>query len=191
MIWTFTIINLFLYTIYWAQEIGRLYNNCGRLSRRLHISLDVCTFFFFRPNHPETMFHTVKGCMKLRTGGDHKAVYFPCRYLRRLIVAWMCHNRCVVWNHKKVSLMSKYGVEDGDVVPNPISFKDYLRKLLKRGFGGEDVVLYALSCIYDIRITVLNVCTLDEYRYRHSRPIAEADMVLIFTGSNHYLYAGK
>ena len=137
------------------------------------------------------MFHAVKGCMKLRTGGDHHAVYLPCRYLRRLIVAWMCHNRCVVWSHKKVSLMSKYGVEDGDVVPNPISFKDYLRKLLKRGFWGEDVVLYALSVIYDIRITVLNACTLDEYRYRHSKPIAEADMVLIFTGSNHYLYAGK
>ena len=137
------------------------------------------------------MFHTVKGCLKLRTRGDHKAVYFPCRYLRRLIVAWMCHNRCVVWNHKKISLMSKYGVEDGDVVPNPISFKEYLRKLLKRGFWGEDMVLYALSCIYDIRITVLNVHTLDEYRYRHSKPIAEADMVLIFTGSNYYLYAGK
>ena len=137
------------------------------------------------------MFHAVRGCMKLRTGGDHSAAYFPCRYLRRLIVAWMCHNRCMVWNHKKVSLMSKYGVEDGDVVPNPISFKDYLRKLLKRGFWGEDVVLYALSVIYDLRITVLNAHTLDEYRYRHSKPIAQADVVLIFMGSNHYLYAGK
>ena len=83
------------------------------------------------------------------------------------------------------------GWRDGDVVPNPISFKDYLRKLLKRGFWGEDVVLYALSVIYDIRITVLNVHTPDEYRYRHNKPIAQADIVLIFTGSNHYLYAGK
>ena len=82
------------------------------------------------------MFHAVKGCLKLRTGGDHQAAYFPCRYLRQLIVAWMCHNRCVIWNHKKISLMSKYGVEDGDVVPNPISFKEYLRKLLtKRVLG--------------------------------------------------------
>ena len=32
--------------IYWAQEIGLLYNNCGHLSGRLHVSLDVCTLSF-------------------------------------------------------------------------------------------------------------------------------------------------
>ena len=39
-------INLFIYIIYWAQDIGRLYNTCGRLSGRLHIPLDVCTLSF-------------------------------------------------------------------------------------------------------------------------------------------------
>ena len=136
------------------------------------------------------MFHVVKGCWKVRTGGDHASPYFPCRYLRRLVVAWMCHNRYMIWKLKRVSLESKYGVEDGDVCAHPISFKDYLRKLLSKKMWGDDVVLYSLSCIYDLKITVLNAHTMDEYRYRHNQPLASADMVLILTGGNHYLYAG-
>ena len=136
------------------------------------------------------MFHVIKGCWRLRTGGDHSALYFPCRYLRRLIVCWMCHNRSLIWKLKALSLRAKYGVEGGDVCEHPISFKDYLRKLLKRSFWGDDVVLYAVSCIYDLKITVVNAHTLDEYRYRHNQTLDKADMVLILTGSNHYLYAG-
>ena len=136
------------------------------------------------------LFHAVKGCWKVRTGGDHKAFYFPCRYLRRLVVCWMAHNRCLVWKHKKISLMSKYGVEGGDVVPQPLSFREYLRKMLTRSFWGEDIVLYALSCMFDLKITVINAHTLDEYCYRHSQPLSAVDMVLVYTGSNHYLYAG-
>ena len=91
------------------------------------------------------MFHAVKGCWKVRTGGNHSSPYFPCRYLRRLVVAWMCHNRFMIWKLKRVSLESKYGVEGGDVCAHPISFKDYLRKLLNRSMWGDDVVLYSLS----------------------------------------------
>ena len=86
--------------------------------------------------------------------------------------------------------MSKYSVEGGDVVPEPLSFREYLTKMLTRSFWGEDIVLYALSCMFDLKITVVNTHTLDEYRYRHSQPLSAVDMVLVYTGSNHYLYAG-
>ena len=109
------------------------------------------------------MFHAFKGCLKVRGGGDKVSVYFPCRYLRRMIVAWMAHNRYFLFKHKKVSLQSKYGVEGGDYCPEPISVKEYLRKMLKRSFWGEDVVLYALSCLFDLKITVVNGSTLDEH----------------------------
>ena len=136
------------------------------------------------------MFHAFKGCLKLRHGGDHNALYFPCRYLRRMIVSWMAHNRCFVLKHKIASLSSKYGIEDGDLVPNPISYREYLKLMLKRGTWGEDVVLHSLACLFDIRITVVNSASLEEYRYRHNLPLHRADVVLIYNGANHYLYAG-
>ena len=137
------------------------------------------------------LFHAFKGCLKVRTWAGHSAPYFPCRYARCMVVAWMAHNRSFVWKHKKVSLQSKYGVEDGDYVPNPLSFKEYLRNMLKRGFWGEDVALYSFSCLFDLKITVLNSRSLEEYRYRHNQPLGEADVVLVYNGNNHYLYAGK
>ena len=87
--------------------------------------------------------------------------------------------------------MSKYGVEGGDVVPNPISFKEYLRSMMNKKTWGEDVVLYALSCMYDLKITVLQAQSLHEFRFRHNQPLHQVDMVLVYTGSNHYLYASK
>ena len=137
------------------------------------------------------LFHAFKGCLKVRGGEDKVSVYFPCRYLRRMIVAWMAHNRYFLFKHKKVSLQSKYGVEGGDYCPEPISVKEYLRKMLKRSFWGEDVVLYALSCLFDLKITVVNGSTLDEHRFRHNQPLAAVDVVLVYNGHNHYIYAGR
>ena len=60
----------------------------------------------------------------------------------------MAHNRSFVWKHKKVSLQSKYGVEDGDYVPNPLSFKEYLRNMLKRGSGERMLCsTHSLACL--------------------------------------------
>ena len=63
--------------------------------------------------------------------------------------------------------------------------------MLKRGFWGEDVVLYSFSCLFDLKITVLNSRSLEEYRYRHNLPLGQADVVLVYNGNNHYLYVGK
>ena len=108
-----------------------------------------------------------------------------------MIVAWMAHNRCYVIKHKLLSLQSKYGIEDGDLVPNPMSYREYLRMMLKRMTWGEDVVLYSLATLFDLRITVVNSSALEEYRYRHNLPLHHVDVVLIYNGRNHYLFAGK
>ena len=153
-------------------------------------NLDICTLSIVDEINWKLYVSCGKGVLESEDRRDHSSPYFPCRYLRRLVVAWMCHNRYMIWKLKRVSLESKYGVEGGDVCAHPISFKDYLRKLLTRSMWGDDVVLYSLSCIYDLKITVLNAHTMDEYRYRHNQPLASADMVLILMGGNHYLYAG-
>ena len=158
-------------------------------TRRLYLKMDVCTFQ--TRSSGNCLFHAFKGCMRVRHSGDKQSVYFPCRYLRRMVVAWMAHNRCCVLKHKLVSLQSKYGIEDGDYVPNPISYREYLKMMLKRSTWGEDVVLHSLASLFDLRITVYNSASREEYRYRHDLPLHRADVVLIYNGHNHYLYAGK
>ena len=137
------------------------------------------------------MFHAFKGCLQVRHSGSKDVVYFPCRYLGRMIVAWMAHNRCYVIKHKLISLQSKYRIEDGDLVPNPISYREYLKMMLKRTTWGEDMVRYSLASLFDLRITVVNSSALEEYRYRHNLPLHHADIVLVYNGRNHYLFAGK
>ena len=57
---------------------------------------------------------------------------------------------------------------------HPLSFKQYLRCLLKRSFWGDEVVLYAVSCMWKLKITVLNTKTLQEYRIPHDRVLDHA-----------------
>ena len=137
------------------------------------------------------MFHAFRVVCKLRKFSDHDSPYFPCRYLRRQVVVYMCHNRDKIWKHKQASLRSKYGLDDDD--SPPISYRQYLIKMLKRSTWGEDVVLHALSCLFWVKITVINAGreTLDESRYRHRLPMATADMVLIYNGNNDYSFAGE
>ena len=103
----------------------------------------------------------------------------------------MVNNRYLIWKHKEASLRGQYGLEDGDLVPNPISYKDYCNLMLKRSTWGEDVTLHAMACAFKTAITVVNGETLYEHRIRHNRPLVAADVVIVLTGGNHFVYAGK
>ena len=54
-----------------------------------------------------------------------------------------------------------------------------------------EAVLFAVSCMWRARITVLNTKTLQEYRIRHDRRMEEADVVITYNGVNHFNAAGK
>ena len=137
------------------------------------------------------MFHALKGGLKLRNMTDKAAPYFPGRYLRRMLVAYMANNRDLIWKHKEASLRGRYGLEGADDCPEPISFKEYLTRMLKRGQWGDDIILYAFACLCGVRITVVNSLRLEEYRIRHDLPLKKVDIILIFNRRNHYSYAGK
>ena len=137
------------------------------------------------------MFHAVRGCLRLRKSADKEAPFYPCRYLRRAVVAHMAHQRHRVMKHKEPALRSKYGVANNDLSDTPISYKQYLQFLLKSTTWGEDVVIYAISDPFKIKITSTNASRLDEYRCRHNQPLSVVDAILIFNGSNHYSFAGK
>ena len=70
--------------------------------------------------------------------------------------------------NKFIALMSTYGVvveggQAGGWTP-PLSYRQYLHLLLQRDFWGDEVVLFAVSCMWSVKITVLNTKTLQEYR---------------------------
>ena len=93
--------------------------------------------------------------------------------------------------HKGAALRSKYGVANNDLSDTPISYKQYLQFMLKSTTWGEDVVIYAISDLFKIKITSINASRLDEFRCRHNQTLRTVDTILIFNGSNHYSFAGK
>ena len=103
----------------------------------------------------------------------------------------MAHQRHRVMKHKGAALRSKYGVAHNDLSDTPISYKQYLQYMLKSSTWGEDVIIYAISDLFKLKITSINANRLDEYRCRHNQPLSAVDVILIFNGSNHYSFAGK
>ena len=85
----------------------------------------------------------------------------------------MANNRQLVLKNKFIALMSTYGVEAEEDQARgwtpPLSFRQYLHLLLWRDFWGDEVVLFVVSCMWSVKITVLNTKTMQEYRIRHDR----------------------
>ena len=111
----------------------------------------------------------------------------------------MVHHRQMVIKSKFWSLSGHYGVEveeDLEVQQArgwapPLSYRQYLHLMLRRDFWGDEVVLFAVSCMWSVRITVLNSKTQQEHRIRHDRHMEEADIVIVFNGANHFIAASK
>ena len=82
-----------------------------------------------------------------------------------------------------------YGSGDPNTYPQSIC--SYLQDLLTQRFWADEIVLKALSIMFNITITVLRAENSAEVRVRHRRPLAEVDIVLILTQSGHYSPAGQ
>ena len=133
--------------------------------------------------------------MSVRNASSREATYFPNRYFRRMVVSFMVNNCQLVMKNKFMALMSTYGIEVEESQARgwtpPLSYRQYLHLLLWRDFWGDEVVLFVVSCMWSVKITVLNMKTLQEYRIRHDRAMEGADMVVTYNGSNHFNAAGK
>ena len=126
------------------------------------------------------------------TSAGRDAPYFPNHYFQRQIIKYMINHRHLIYHNKYEALMSLYGVEEMDPSRDwnlPLSFKQYLRCLLKRSFWGDKVILYVVSCMWKFKITILNTKTLQEYRIHHDRVLDHADAVLTFS-NNHFNATG-
>ena len=60
----------------------------------------------------------------------------------------------------------------------------------EREFWGDKVILYAISCMWDLKISVLNSRMLQEYCICHDVPFTDADVCMVYNARSHYSAAG-
>ena len=132
------------------------------------------------------LFSAVKKSLSVCTATSREATYFPNRYFRRMVVNFMVNHWQLICKNKYLSLMSQYSVEvEGEADQGrgwnpPLSFKQYLHLLLWRDFWGDEVVLYAILCMWSLKITILNMKTLQEYRIHHNRMMDSTNVVITY-----------
>jgi hypothetical protein len=82
--------------------------------------------------------------------------------------------------------------EEGEQAhPGPFCFKDYLSWMLQKNTWGDQVVLTAIGMMWGLAISIVNVQHDVHLQLRHQRPLAKADIILVYNGVSHYNAAGK
>ena len=93
---------------------------------------------------------------------------------------------------KKAYLQQTYSVQDPNATfPGPYSYKEYCHNVLDRRFWGDALILYAISCMWALKIIVVNSKTLEEYWVKHTAPLKKADIGLVYNASCHYIATGR
>ena len=89
---------------------------------------------------------------------------------------------------KKDYLRQAYGVRVEEAqFPGPFSYKQYCRNVLDKKFWGDALILYAISCMWVLKITIVNSRTLQQYKVRHAAGLRDADIALVYNS----LYASS
>ena len=185
-----------------AVRAGRCYRRkrlvtCCYMMVACHvISLDACSLVrcsvFQVGSMGNCLYASVKKGLGVRVANNRNHPYYPTRYMRWQVADWLVSNRQRVMMHKGPYLRETYGLVDPTATfPQPFSYKQYCRQVLDKRFWGDAVILYAISCLWALKITVLNSQTLQEYRIRHGVAMRHVDISLVFNGSCHYTAAGK
>ena len=138
------------------------------------------------------LYSSVKKGLGVCVANNKNHPYYPIRYMWRQVANWLVCNRQRVMLHKGPYLKETYGLLDPDVTfPQPFSYKQYCRQVLDKHFWGDAVTLYAISCLWALKITVVNSQMLQEYRVRHGASMKDVDIGLMFNSSSHYTAAGE
>ena len=104
----------------------------------------------------------------------------------------MVQNCQRVWYNKHATLESNYGLdEETPTFRGPLTYKSYCRHLLDKKFWGDEVVLYAVSAMWNLRTTVFNSKTDEEYWVGHNAVMDHTDVNVIFNAGMHYSTAGR
>ena len=110
------------------------------------------------------LFVAIKASVNIHHSNSKDAPYYPTRYFRRQVVTWMVKHHQLVVANKGGALMANYRLEEeNNQFKGLLSFKQCLWHVLQCHFWGDEIILYAISCMWNLWITVLNSRTLEEY----------------------------
>ena len=144
------------------------------------------------------MFSTMKKSLQVRHSGPggprdkgRELPYYPNRYFRRQVVHRMAVNHQGVIHYMGPAIRATYGVADPTASHGgPFSYVIYLRKLLKKHFWGDEIMLWSISMMWGLKISMLNSKTLQEYRIWHDCAFRHVDVGLVYNSHTHYSAAG-
>ena len=133
------------------------------------------------------LYASVKKGLGVHLANDKEFPYYSNRYFRWQVANWLVKNR-----KSDADQESLPTAEDPNATfLGPFSYKEYCRHVLDRRFWGDALILYAISCMWASKITVINSKTLEEYRVQHNAPLRRADISVVFNASCHYTAAGR
>ena len=111
------------------------------------------------------MFSAIKKALGVRHKDAQDDPFYLTHYFRRQVVVWLVHNCQRVWYNKHVVLEANYSQDEGTpTFKGPLTYKSYCRHLLDRRFWGSEIVLYVVSTMWNVWVTVFNLKTDKEYR---------------------------
>ena len=138
------------------------------------------------------LYASIKKGLGVHLATEKEFLYYPNHYFCCQVANWLVENRQKVMLTKEAYLKQTYGVQDPNATfPGPYSYKEYCHNILDRRFWGDALILYAISCMWALKITIVNSKTLEEYWVQHTAPLKKADTGLVYNASCHYAAAGR
>ena len=138
------------------------------------------------------MYVSIKKGLGAHLATEKNFPYYSTKYFRHQVADRLITNRQKVMMMKKDYLRQAYGVRVEDAqFPGSFSYKQYCQNVLDNKFWGDALILYAVSYLWAIKITVVNSKILQQYRVRHTTGLRNADIALVYNSSSHYTAAGE
>ena len=107
------------------------------------------------------MYASIKKGLGVCLAFERKCPYYPMRYFRCQVADWFVTNRQKVMLVKGDYIRQAYGIRDEDAqFPGPFTYKQYCKNVLDKRFWGDALILYTVSCMWAVKITVVNSKTL-------------------------------
>ena len=158
-----------------------------------HLVSHIYKWFYLQVDgNGNCLFTVIKKALGVWHKDAHGDPFYPTQYFCRQVIMWLVQNCQRVWYNKHAALEANYGLEEEtSTFKGPLTYKSYCRHLLDKKFWGDEVVLYAMSAMWNLHITVFNSKTDKEYRVRHSVVMDHADVNTIFNTRTHYSATGR
>ena len=107
------------------------------------------------------MYASIKKGLGVCLATEKQFPYFPTRYFHWQVADWLVTNRQKIMLVKGDYIRETYGICDDDTqFPGPFSYKEYCRNVLNKRFWGDALILYTISCVWAVKISVVNSKTL-------------------------------